>query len=182
MQGVEFFPEVQGIWCSSVFTLGLHGLKAHLWLPQNNCCAVAFYPSQCLILCMYQEQGKTLSLVFKASGSDHAIKPHISFFPDEKPFVVEDTYLLCPAPVLREVGMYVFSTYSDFYFAWGKRSLCCPTVFCCYVHLILTLSLVLVGLTGSCTLGHRGQSSSRWINLYKRLFCASGAQVLEDMI
>ncbi|OWK49558.1 Anthrax toxin receptor 1, partial [Lonchura striata] len=24
---------------------------------------------------------------------------------DEKPFVVEDTYLLCPAPVLREVGM-----------------------------------------------------------------------------
>ncbi|OXB74815.1 UNVERIFIED_CONTAM: hypothetical protein H355_000075 [Colinus virginianus] len=32
---------------------------------------------------------------------------------NEKPFVVEDTYLLCPAPVLREVGMYVFSTYSN---------------------------------------------------------------------
>ncbi|KAL8174073.1 UNVERIFIED_CONTAM: hypothetical protein K2H54_037653 [Gekko kuhli] len=24
---------------------------------------------------------------------------------DEKPFAVEDTYLLCPAPVLREAGM-----------------------------------------------------------------------------
>jgi hypothetical protein len=28
-----------------------------------------------------------------------------SFFTDEKPFAVEDTYLLCPAPILKEVGM-----------------------------------------------------------------------------
>lgn len=92
-------------------------------------------------------------MIFKASISDQVINPSISVFPDEKPFVVEDTYLLCPAPVLREVGMYVFNMYSNIFFAYGKMTLYHLTIFC-YIHLILTFSLVRVGLIGSCALGH----------------------------
>ncbi|OBS64394.1 hypothetical protein A6R68_07067, partial [Neotoma lepida] len=33
------------------------------------------------------------------------LTPLFLCFPDEKPFAVEDTYLLCPAPILKEVGM-----------------------------------------------------------------------------
>lgn len=47
--------------------------------------------------------------------------------PDEKPFVVEDTYLLCPAPVLREVGMYVFAA-PVFVGRWGWVCSLCPAV------------------------------------------------------
>uniref|UniRef100_A0A8C0FI24 ANTXR cell adhesion molecule 1 n=1 Tax=Bubo bubo TaxID=30461 RepID=A0A8C0FI24_BUBBB len=106
--------------------------------------------------------GESFQVVVRGNGFRHArnvdrvlcsFRINDTVTLNEKPFVVEDTYLLCPAPVLREVGMYVFSTYSNIYFACGKMSLCHPTIFCCSkMHLFLTLSLVLVGLSGRCVL------------------------------
>ncbi|KAJ7415337.1 anthrax toxin receptor 1 [Willisornis vidua] len=50
-------------------------------------------------------QGIIDSILKKSCIEILAAEPSSICAGDEKPFVVEDTYLLCPAPVLREVGM-----------------------------------------------------------------------------
>uniref|UniRef100_A0A8D2QSH7 Anthrax toxin receptor 1 n=1 Tax=Zosterops lateralis melanops TaxID=1220523 RepID=A0A8D2QSH7_ZOSLA len=61
--------------------------------------------------------GESFQVVVRGNGFRHArnvdrvlcsFRINDTVTLNEKPFVVEDTYLLCPAPVLREVGMYVF--------------------------------------------------------------------------
>ncbi|XP_038602823.1 anthrax toxin receptor 1 [Tachyglossus aculeatus] len=58
--------------------------------------------------------GETFQVVVRGNGFRHArnvdrvlcsFKINDTVTLNEKPFVVEDTYLLCPAPVLQEVGM-----------------------------------------------------------------------------
>uniref|UniRef100_A0A8C0QSD0 Anthrax toxin receptor 1 n=1 Tax=Chelonoidis abingdonii TaxID=106734 RepID=A0A8C0QSD0_CHEAB len=65
--------------------------------------------------------GESFQVVVRGNGFRHArnvdrvlcsFRINETVTVNEKPFVVEDTYLLCPAPVLREVGMeeFVFSS------------------------------------------------------------------------
>ncbi|KAH1177655.1 hypothetical protein KIL84_011357, partial [Mauremys mutica] len=58
--------------------------------------------------------GESFQVVVRGNGFRHArnvdrvlcsFRINETVTVNEKPFVVEDTYLLCPAPVLREVGM-----------------------------------------------------------------------------
>uniref|UniRef100_A0A8C9UIA4 Anthrax toxin receptor 1 n=1 Tax=Serinus canaria TaxID=9135 RepID=A0A8C9UIA4_SERCA len=48
--------------------------------------------------------GESFQVVVRGNGFRHA-RSVDRVLCNEKPFVVEDTYLLCPAPVLREVGL-----------------------------------------------------------------------------
>uniref|UniRef100_A0A8B9QK83 Anthrax toxin receptor 1 n=1 Tax=Apteryx owenii TaxID=8824 RepID=A0A8B9QK83_APTOW len=69
--------------------------------------------------------GESFQVVVRGNGFRHArnvdrvlcsFRINDTVTLNEKPFVVEDTYLLCPAPVLREVGMLMVLTQSVFLF------------------------------------------------------------------